>query len=168
VVGVDLTEIEGICETTALTIISEIGPEVSKFATVKHFCSWLGLCPQIKQTGGAIKSSRTRPGANRAAMALRLAAFGLHASQGALGAFLRRKKAHLGAPKALVATAHKLARLVYYALKHGMAYVRQTQEAYEAKLRQKEVKSLQKKARQLGFEMVDKASGEIAEFAKET
>jgi transposase len=168
VVGVDLTEIEGICETTALTIISEIGPEVSKFATVKHFCSWLGLCPQIKKTGGAIKSSRTRPGANRAAMALRLAAFGLHASKGALGAFLRRKKAHLGAPKALVATAHKLARLVYYALKNGIAYVRQTQDAYEAKMREKEVKSLQKKARQLGFEMVDKASGEIAAFAKET
>jgi transposase len=168
VVGIDLTEIEGICQTTALTIISEIGPEVSKFATVKHFCSWLGLCPQIKKTGGAIKSSRTRPGANRAAMALRLAAFGLHASKGALGAFLRRKKAHLGAPKALVATAHKLARLVYYALKNGMTYVRQTQEAYEAKMHEQEVKSLQRKARKLGFEIVDKASGEIAEFAQAT
>jgi len=127
VVGIDLTEIEGICETTALTIVSEIGPEVSKFATVKHFCSWLGLCPQIKKTGGQIKSSRTRPGANRAAAAFRLAAYGLHASRGALGAFLRRKKAHLGAPKALTAAAHKLARLVYFALKNGMAYVRQTQ-----------------------------------------
>src|SRR4029077_7796426 len=128
------TEIEGICAQTALTILSEIGPEVSKFATVKHFCSWLGLCPQIKKTGGAIKSSRTRPGANRAAAAFRLAAFGLHASKGALGAFLRRKKAHLGAPKALTATAHKLARLVYFALKNGMTYVRQTQEAYETKM----------------------------------
>ena len=120
VVGIDLTEIEGMCAQTALTIISAIGPEVSKFTTVKHFCSWLGLCPQIKKTAGGITSSRTRPGANRAAAAFRLAAFGLHASKGALGAFLRRKKAHLGAPKALTATAHKLARLVYFALKNGM------------------------------------------------
>jgi transposase len=165
VVGIDLTEIEGICAQTALTIISEIGPEVSKFATVKHFCSWLGLCPQIKKTGGAIKSSRTRPGANRAAAAFRLAAFGLHASQGALGAFLRRKKAHLGAPKALTATAHKLARLVYFALKNGMTYVRQTQEAYETKMREKQIKALHKKARQLGLEIVDKASGETTEAA---
>lgn len=165
VVGIDLTEIEGIEETTALTIISEIGVTLSKFATVKHFCSWLGLCPQIKKTGGVIKSSRTRPGANRAAAAFRLAAFGLHASKGALGAFLRRKKAHLGAPKALVAAAHKLARLVYYALKNGLTYVRQTQEAYEAKMRARQFQSLQKKARQLGFALVDAASGERAEFA---
>jgi transposase len=165
VVGIDLTEIEGIEETTALTIISEIGVTLSKFPTVKHFCSWLGLCPQIKKTGGVIKSSRTRPGANRAAAAFRLAAFGLHASKGALGAFLRRKKAHLGAPKALVAAAHKLARLVYYALKNGLTYVRQTQEAYEAKMRARQFQALQKKARQLGFALVDAASGERAEFA---
>lgn len=167
VVGIDLTEIEGICETTALTVISEIGPEVSKFATVKHFCSWLGLCPQIKKTGGQIKSSRTRPGVNRAAVAFRLAAYGLQGSQGALGAFLRRKKAHLGAPKALTATAHKLARLVYFALKNGMAYVRQTQEAYETKMREQQIKSLHKKARQLGFEMVDK-SGQKTEAAQQS
>ncbi len=165
VVGIDLTEIEGIEETTALTIISEIGVTMSKFATVKHFCSWLGLCPQIKKTGGVIKSSRTRPGANRAAAAFRLAAFGLHASKGALGAFLRRKKAHLGAPKALVAAAHKLARLVYYALKNGLTYVRQTQEAYETKMRAKQFQSLQRRARQLGFALVDAASGERAAFA---
>jgi len=165
VTGIDLTEIEGIEETTALTIISEIGVTLSKFATVKHFCSWLGLCPQIKKTGGVIKSSRTRPGANRAAAAFRLAAFGLHASKGALGAFLRRKKAHLGAPKALVAAAHKLARLVYYALKNGLTYVRQTQEAYETKMRAKQFQSLQRRARQLGFALVDAASGERAAFA---
>src|SRR5262245_56612301 len=83
VVGLDLTEIEGISELTALTIISEIGPEVSKFPTVKKFCSWLGLCPNWRKTGGRVKSSRTRPGVNRAATAFRLAAHGLHRSQGA-------------------------------------------------------------------------------------
>jgi hypothetical protein len=69
VVGLDLTEIEGLNEVTALTIISEIGPGVSRFATVKQFCSWLGLCPNWRKTGGRVKSSRTRPGMNRAVTA---------------------------------------------------------------------------------------------------
>jgi transposase len=162
VVGIDLIEIEGIEEMTALTLISEIGPEVSKFATVKHFCSWLGLCPQIRKTGGRVRSSRTRPGVNRAAAALRLAANGLHASKGALGAFLRRKKSHLGAPQAVTATAHKLARIVYLALKHGMAYVRQTQEEYEAKIRDHQLKAVMRKARQLGLEVIDPRPGASA------
>ena len=157
VVGIDLTEIEGMGPMTALTIISEIGPEVSKFATVKHCCSWLGLCPQIKKSGGRVLSSRTRPGVNRAAAAFQMAASSLHGSKGALGAFLRHKKAQLGAPKAITATAHKLARLVYLALKHGMTYVRQTQEEYEAKVRAKQLKSLKKKARQLGLTVVELA-----------
>jgi transposase len=156
VVGIDLTEIEGIEEMTALTIISEIGVEMSQFATVHHFCSWLGLCPQVKKTGGRVKSSRTRPGVNRAAVAFRLAANGLHSSKGALGAFLRRKKAHLGAPKAVTATAHKLARIVYLALTHGMTYVRQTQEEYQARVREQQVRAFKRKARELGFEITEK------------
>lgn len=165
VVGFDLTEIEGIDEMTALTLISEIGPDVSKFETVKQFCSWLGLCPQVKKTGGRVKSSRTRPGVNRVAVALRLAANSLHASQGALGAFLRRKKSHLGAPKAVTAAAHKLARIVYQALKHGIPYVRQSQEEYEAQVRDQLVRALQRKARQLGFELMEKAPATTAPAA---
>ena len=161
VVGLDLTEIEGISELTALTIISEIGPGVSKFPTVKRFCSWLGLCPNWKKTGGRVKSSRTRPGVNRAAAAFRLAAHGLHRSQGALGAFLRRMKARLGAPAALTAAAHKLARLVYLALKHGLPYVRQSQEEYEAQMKEKQLQALKRKARQLGLEIVEKASAVV-------
>ena len=157
-VGLELTEIEGISELTALTIISAIGPEVSKFATVKKFCSWLGLCPNWKKTGGRVKSSRTRPGVNRAATAFRLAAHGLHRSQGALGAFLRRMKARLGAPAALTATAHKLARIVYLALKHGLPYVRKSQEEYEAQMKEKQLKALKRKARQLGLELIEKPS----------
>jgi transposase len=158
VVGLDLTEIEGISELTALTIISEIGPAVSKFATVKKFGSWLGLCPNWKKTGGRVKSSRTRPGGNRAATAFRLAAHGLHRSQGALGAFLRRMKARLGTPAALTATAHKLARIVYLALKHGLPYVRKSQEEYEAQMKEKQLKALKRKARQLGLELIEKPS----------
>jgi transposase len=158
VVGLDLTEIEGISELTALTIISEIGPGVSKFPTVKQFCSWLGLCPNWKKTGGRVKSSRTRPGVNRAATAFRLAAHGLHRSQGALGAFLRRMKARLGTPAALTATAHKLARIVYLALKHGLPYVRKSQQEYEAQMKEKQIKALRRKARQLGLELIEKPS----------
>src|SRR5262245_52491973 len=116
VVGLDLTEIEGVSELTALTVISEIGPGGSKFPTVRQFCSWLGRCPNWQKTGGRVKSSRTRRGVNRAAQALRMAAQSLHHSRGALGGFLRRMKGRLGAQAAVTATAHKLARIVYLAL----------------------------------------------------
>src|SRR5207248_8089845 len=145
-----------ISELTALTVISEIGPGVSQFATVKKFCSWLGLCPNWKKSGGRVKSSRTRRGVNRAAQALRVAAQSLHNSQGALGGFLRRMKGRLGAQAALTATAHQLARIVYLALKHGMTYVRQSQEDYQAQMKQKQVKALRRKAHQLGLEVVVK------------
>src|SRR5262249_14945689 len=82
VAGADLTDIEGVSDLTALTLISEIGPGMSQFATVKKFCSWPGLCPNWKKTGGRVKSSRTRRGVSRAALALRLAAQSLHHSQG--------------------------------------------------------------------------------------
>jgi transposase len=157
VVGIDLTEIEGVSELTALTLISEIGPGVSQFATVKKFCGWLGLCPNWKKTGGRVRSSRTRRGVNRAAQALRMSAQGLHHSQGALGGFLRRMKGRLGVQAALTATAHKLARIVYLALKHGMTYVRRSQEEYEAQMKEKQIKALRRKARQLGLEVVEKA-----------
>jgi transposase len=165
VVGLDLTEIEGISDLTALTIISEIGPGVSQFATVKKFCSWLGLCPNWKKTGGRVKSSRTRRGVNRAAQALRLAAQSLHHSQGALGGFLRRMKGRLGAQAAVTATAHKLARIVYLALKHGMTYVRQSQAEYEAQMKVKQIKALRRKARQLGLEVIENTSGSVATAA---
>jgi transposase len=161
VVGLDLTEIEGISELTALTVISEIGPGVSRFASVKKFCSWLGLCPNWKKTGGRVKSSRTRRGVNRAAQALRVAAQSLHHSKGALGGFLRRMKGRLGAQAALTATAHKLARIVYQALRHGLTYVRRGQEEYEAQMKEKLLKALRRKARQLGLEVVEKTSAGI-------
>jgi transposase len=155
VTGIDLTQLEGISEMTALTVISEIGLDMTRWQTVKHFCSWLGLCPQIKKTGGKVQSSRTRPGLNRAAAALCLAASSLHRSHGALGAFLRRLKSRLGAPKAVTAVAHKLARIIYYALRYGIQYVRQSQEAYERQQRAVQLKNLHRKARQLGMKVVE-------------
>ena len=108
--GVDLTRIDGVDAYTALKVISEIGADMTKWPSAKHFASWLGLSPNNRITGGRVMSSKTKPSANRAATALRLAANALHRSGSALGAFLRRKKAHLGAPKAITATAHKLAQ----------------------------------------------------------
>ena len=162
VAGLDLTSIEGIDETTALVLLSEIGADMSKWPTVKHFCSWLGLCPNFRKTGGKVKSSRTRPGSNRAAQALRLAASGLHRSKGALGAYLRRMKGRLGKASAVTAAAHKLARIVYLSLKHGKDYVRRSQEEYEAEQREKRIASLKRRARELGLEVVEKAEAEAA------
>jgi transposase len=159
VVGMDLLAIEGIAETTALTLLAEIGTDVSKFATVKNFTSWLGLCPCLKKTGGKVQSSRTRPGVNRAAQALKLAANALWQSKSAMGAYYRRMKARLGAPQAITAAAHKLARRVYYALKYGMPYVKQTQEQYEALMKARQIKALERRAHQLGFQLL--AKGEV-------
>jgi transposase len=151
--GVDLTVIEGIDRTTALTILGEIGRDMSKWPTVKHFVSWLGLCPQHQGSAGRIKSRHTRRGANPAARALRLAAQGCHHAKNALGAFYRRIQARCGGPKAVVATARKIAERVYRLLKYGEAYVRQemavAEEAYRARL----LKGLTRKAAELGYQL---------------
>jgi hypothetical protein len=151
--GVDLTAIEGIDAIHALTLVSELGSDFSKWPTVKHFTSWLGLCPNWKKTGGQVQSSRTRLGKNRAAHALRLAAWGLLRSKSYLGAFLRRLRSRLGTPKAVTATAHKLARIVYHLMRYGAAYVKQTEEAYAQQVRQRLEKQLLRRARELGFEV---------------
>ena len=152
--GVDLTAIEGIKEHTALVLLSEIGTDMSRWPTEKHFAAWLGLCPFHKISGGKILSRKIRPSANRAAVALRLAANCLHHSQSALGAFFRRLKARLGTPKAVVATAHKLARLVYRLLKYGEAYVTQGMAEYEQAYRDRMVQSLVRKAKALGYKLL--------------
>ena len=152
--GVDLTAIEGIEEGTALAILAEIGTDMHRWPSVKHFCSWLGLCPQHQISGGKVLSRRVRPGAHRVTVALRLAARSLHHSQSALGAFFRRMKTRLGTPKAITATAHKLARLVYHLLKHGSAYVQQGLDAYEAQYHERKVKTMAKQAKALGYTLV--------------
>lgn len=151
--GVDLTAIEGIDELHALTLVSELGTDFSKWPTVKHFTSWLGLCPNWKKTGGKVKSSRTRTGKNRAATALRLAAWSLMRSQSYLGAYLRRQRSRLGAPKAITATAHKLARIIYNLLRYGVAYMQQTEELYAEQVRQRLEKQLRRRAKELGYEL---------------
>ncbi len=158
--GVDLTRIDGVDAYTALKVISEIGTDMTKWPSAKHFASWLGLSPNNRITGGRVMSSKTKPSANRAAAALRLAANALHRSDSALGAFLRRKKAHLGAPKAITATAHKLACVIYSMLRHGQAYVDAGAEYYESQYQQRALRAAKRRAAQLGYQLVPMSHGE--------
>ena len=153
VTGVDLTAIEGIDEMHALTLVSELGTDCSKWPTVKQFTCWLGLCPNWQKTGGKVKSSQTRRGKNRAAHALRLAAWSLMRSKSYLGAYLRRQRSRLGSPKAITATAHKLARIVYHLMRYGEAYVKQEEAAYAQQVRERLEKQLHRRARELGYEL---------------
>jgi len=152
--GVDLTQIEGISETTALVILSELGTDLNAFAHEKNFVSWLGLCPQHRGSGGKIFKRRTRRGANRVARALRMAAQGCHHAKNALGAFYRRIQSRAGGTKAIVATARKIAERVYRMLKYGQEYARQSEETYAKAYQQRLHKSLAKKAASLGYKLM--------------
>jgi transposase len=151
--GVDLTAIEGIEGRTALVVLSEIGTDMSRWPSEKHFGAWLGLAPCARKTGGKLLSAATRPGVNRAAQALRMAARNLQRSQSALGAFFRRVASRRGVAKAITATAYKLARIVYQMLKHGQEYVSRGQQEYEQAYQERVLRNLQRKARELGYEL---------------
>lgn len=152
--GVDLTRINGVEALTAQCIVSEIGVDMSRFPSEKCFASWLALCPNPQVTGGRTRRSKTRRSANRVAAALRVAAQSLHRSKSALGAFYRRMRARLGAPKAITAAAHKLAILVYRMLKHGEDFVDTGMLAYEDAYRARLLRNLQRNAKSLGFLLV--------------
>jgi len=151
VAGVDLTQIDGLDALTAQVILSEIGTDMSKWPTVKHFASWLGLCPQHQITGGKIKQRGTAKNQNRASTALRVAAQALWHSQSANGAYYRRIRAKHGPAIATTATAHRLARTIYHMLKNRVDYVDPGAEAYERRHRDRILQSLKKRAAHLGF-----------------
>jgi transposase len=155
--GVDLTRINGIDVTTAMTIVSEIGTDMSRFQTVKHFTSWLGLCPGTKISGGKVLGSASKRSRNRATQALKLAAVALRSSRSALGAYYRRMCARMDKAKAVTAAAHKLARMVYLMLTRGEEYVDQGQQYYEERYRERVVRGLAKKAADLGMQLVPAA-----------
>ena len=149
--GTDLTQIDGINVMTAQTIIAEVGVDMSRFPSEAHFASFLGLCPDNQITGGKVRRRGTKHVQNRAATALRLAATSLWRSKTYLGAKFRRLRARLGAPKAITAMAHMLARLVYRMLRYGEQYVDKGLKYYEEKYREHEIRSIQKKAKDLGL-----------------
>jgi len=156
--GVDLTRIPGIDTSTALKVISEVGTDLRRFPTVKHFTSWMGLCPGTKISGGKVLSSATKRCSNRAAQALRMAAQALRRSQSALGAYHRRLCARMDRPKAITATAHKLARLIYFMLTKGQPYVDVGQQYYEDRYRERVFQNLTKRAHTLGFQLIPVAT----------
>jgi transposase len=152
--GVDLTRIDGIDVCTAMTVLSEVGVDMSKFPTAKHFAAWLGLCPGTKISGGKVLGSKTQKCANKTAQALRQAASCLKNSQSALGAYYRRMCAKMDKPKAITAAAHKLARLIYSMITKGEEYVDQGQAYYEERYRQRVEYHLRKRAESLGLRLV--------------
>jgi transposase len=149
--GADLTQIDGINVMNAQTIIAEVGVDMSRFPSEAHFASFLGLCPDNQITGGKVLRRGTKRVQNRAATALRMAATSLWRSKTYLGAKFRRLRARLGAPKAITAMAHMLARLVYRMLRYGDQYVDKGMQFYEEKYRQHQIHSIEKKAKDLGL-----------------
>ena len=161
--GADLTQIDGIAPYTALKLLSEIGTDVSRWPTEKHFTAWLTLAPQNKVSGGRRLSSRTQPSANRAAAMLRMAALSVGRGQTALGAFYRRLAVRIGKPKAITATARKIAILVYRTLRGTLAYHDPGAHTYNARQRTRLLRRLRAHADTLGFELVNRETGEVIE-----
>ena len=148
--GVDLTAVDGVAAQTGLVFLSEVGPDVSKFPTAEHFASWLGLCPDNRISGGHQLAVSTRPVANRLTTALRMGAQTLHRSESALGDFFRRMRAKLGAPAAITATAHKIARVLWAMVKYRRPFDPAKLGNPELRRRRKE-RSLRRQAAALGF-----------------
>jgi transposase len=161
--GVDLSQLDGIGPYNALRLLSEVGTDMTRWPTVKHFTSWLTLAPKNKISGGRLLSSRTQPSANRAAAILRLAAMNLGRSRTALGAFYRRLAFRVGKAKAVTATARKLAILVYRTLKDGLIYRDPGADAYDTQHRTRVLRQLRQRAENLGFVLVNRETGEIVE-----
>ncbi len=143
----DLTTIPGIDANIAMKILSELGTDMSCWANEKAFASWLGLCPGNKISGGKVLSSKNKPKDNRAAQALRMAASSLYRSKTAIGAFFRRMRSRLGAPKAITAAAHKFARIIYRMLSTGEDY-------YEKQYEKRVLVPMKRQAKEMGYNLV--------------
>lgn len=153
ILAVDLTEIPGINTLTAHALFTEVGRDLSKFANVAAFTSWMGLCPDNRVSGGKILHAHTRKVNNRVARALRMAAQALSRSHAWLGHYYRRMRAKLGGPKAVTATAHKLARIVYHLLTTGQAYDETVFAQKEALNQQRNESRLRHQATKLGYQL---------------
>jgi transposase len=152
--GADLTQVHGFGAYTVLRLVGECGDDMKRWPSAKHFTSWLSLAPGNKISGGRLLSSKTKRSSNRAAVLLRIAAVNVGRTQTALGGFYRRLAARVGKAKAVTATARKLAVLFYKALRFGMAYADPGASYYEERYRQRVIKGLHRRARDLGFTLV--------------
>jgi len=152
--GVDLTQMTGLGELTALQIISEIGTDMSRWASPNHFSAWATLAPSCRITGGKRFPSRRPSSAHRVAQILRLAAVNAGRTQTAIGAFYRRMCARIDKGKAVVATAAKLARIIYIMLKNRVPFTDPGADAYQQRYRHRIVRNLKRKAAELGYDLV--------------
>jgi transposase len=157
VLGQDLTQIDGISTGTISVLLAEVGTNVDAFADEKHFASWLRLSPGSNITGGKNRSGRNRPTTNRLSTALRIAAQTLSRSRSALGVFYRRLRARIGKEKAITAAAHRLAHMIYFTLKHQRPYLDPGPDHYAQQHRERILKSIEKRAHQLGYQLVKAA-----------
>ncbi len=152
--GVDLTQIPGVGVQTTYTLFAECGRDFSAFPTAGCFASWLGLCPDNRITGGKVLSTRTRKVNNPASTALRMAAQSLHRSESCLGDSYRRMRYRLGPPKAITATAHKLARIIYHLVSTGQPYDDSVLAQDEIQTRTRKTRRLKSLAQALGYQLV--------------
>jgi len=150
-IGTDITQIHGLGPFLALRLISECGTDMNKWATEKHFTSWLTLCPGSKISGGKVMSSHSRKSNNRVVAHLRLAATTVGRSDTALGAFYRRLSSRIGKAKAVTATARKIAILFYNAMKYGTKYVDPGAAYYEERYKERVLKNLKRQADKMGM-----------------
>lgn len=148
-------EVPGMNSLTTLYLIGEIGLDMTRWNSPKQFASWLGLCPGNKVSGGKRLSGKSKPSANRAAATLRMAASTLYRDSTALGAYLRRLKSRMGPAKAITATAHKIAKIIYNMLRYGVRYEDAGQNYYDQQYRDRVIKNLKRKAEELGFSLVE-------------
>lgn len=157
VLGQDLTQIDGVSVGTISTFIAEVGTNLDAFEHVKNFTSWLNACPGSNTSGGKNRSGKNRLTTNRLWTALRVAAQTLARSKSALGAFYRRLRARLGPEKAINAAAHKMARMIYFTLKFQRPYADPGPDRYTQHHREKIVRNIEKRARQMGYTLVKTA-----------
>jgi len=149
IVGVDLTQVEGLSELSVLAVLAEVGTDMSKWKTAKHFKSWLGLAPNHKISGGKLISSRINKKKQYAAQAFRQAASGLHKNKGPMGDYYRRIRSKSGTPAAIVATAAKLSTIFYCMVKDQQEYNPQSLINHQEKTKEKKISILRKKLAQL-------------------
>lgn len=154
VFGIDLTQIPGIRTGIAQTLFGEIGPDFTKFRSASAFASWMGLCPDNDISGGKVLWTSTRKVNCRAATALRMAAQSLHHSKSALGDFYRRMRAKLGAPKAITAAAHKLARIIFHLISNRQEFDDSKFAADQIRHQKRQEIKLRAKARSMGYELI--------------
>jgi transposase len=160
IVGVDLVAVMGLSASGVQTILSEIGTDMNRFPTVKHFCAWLGLAPRNDISGGKVLRSRTRKVVNRATQAFRQAAQSVSRSNSAIGAYYRTMRARKGPQQATVATAHKIARTFYHLLKYGEEYHAESAAAYEQQRQERELRALTRRAQKLGYTLTPTGESE--------